>query len=99
MRKPRKCIRRGAAKKPEKQVFWRYHPVTGEDANDLEVEHLTPEQRQELAEMIRSGARFYWELRNGAYGRVERNNIEFVLRVIAIPYEFIDARPEGPSSH
>lgn len=44
-----------------KQTFWRFHPITGIDANDFteELRGATPEQKQELAETVRHGAVFY----------------------------------------
>lgn len=85
------------------QKFFRFHPVTGQDANDLDISKLSEGQRSELAEMVRAGAKFYWEGpgKTGegyvkGYGRVEYANVKFVLDVTATPYEFIDtATPQG----
>lgn len=79
------------------QKFWRFHPVTGEDANVFDTTQLSEDQRAELAQMIRDGAKFYWNTAddNGPdvvqdYGRVEYANIKFVLDATGVRYEFLD---------
>jgi hypothetical protein len=76
--------------------LYRYHPIDGRDAEDFssELRTATAEQKQELASMIRHGARFYWNQTgdSGVWERVERANIEFVLKVTGRPYEFVDTR-------
>lgn len=80
--------------------FFRFHPVTKEDANDLPTEKLNIEQKQELAQMIRHGARFYWEPTSDegpavvqGYSRIEYANVKFVLDVTGQSYEFVDTHP------
>lgn len=84
------------------QKFYRFHPITGQDANDLPLEMLTEEQRIEVAAMVRAGAKFYWDRIDAGepgpadvqgYTRIEKANVLFVLRVTGLKYEFIDSRP------
>ena len=39
------------------QKFWRFHPVTGEDANLFDTTQLSEDERAELAQMVRDGAK------------------------------------------
>lgn len=78
------------------QRFYRFHPKTGQDANEFEL-MLTVEQREELASMVRAGAKFYWQKTDeigigvvDGYTRVEKTNIEFVLKVTGANYQFFD---------
>ena len=78
--------------------FFRFHPVTGQDANELPIELLNVDQRQELAQMVSNGAKFYWEPAkdNGpdvleGYSRVEHGDMRFVLDATGQPYEFVEA--------
>jgi hypothetical protein len=77
-------------------IFWRFHPITGADANSIDTSQFTAQQKNELAEMVRAGARFYWEKRSPTsddpeeYGRVEYSNVKFVLDVMGMKYEFLD---------
>ena len=78
------------------QKFWRFHPVTGEDANLFDTTQLSEDERAELAQMVRDGAKFYWEGgHNGpgtvqGYSRVEYSNVKFVLDMTGVKYEFLD---------
>jgi hypothetical protein len=85
----------------ETPKFWRFHPVTGADANDFtdELKGATPKQKQDLAEMVRQGAKFYWGLDRTAegYQRIERSNVEFVLKVIGEVGEWIESAPAQPA--
>lgn len=80
-----------------KQTFYRFHPVTGADANDFDTTEWSDKQKAGLAEMIRGGAQFYWERSNEpvektlqGYTRVERANVTFVLQVTGVPFEFVE---------
>jgi hypothetical protein len=69
--------------------LYRFHPVTGVDAEDMRGE--PDEGKQEIAAMIRQGARLYWHLNDaGEYTRCEKANIGFVLKVMGIPLECIE---------
>ena len=79
------------------QKFWRFHPLTGEDANVFDTTQISEDQRAELAQMVRDGAKFYWatadEIGLGTvqgYSRVEYANIKFVLDATGVRYEFLD---------
>lgn len=85
------------------QRFYRFHPKTGQDANELDTGHLTPEQKQELAAMVAAGAKFYWEKSDDhgigvlkGYTRVERQNVSFALKVAGVQFEFVDTAPAQP---
>ncbi len=71
-----------------KQTFYRFHPVTGIDANDIDTKGMPDDVKQELAAMVTSGAKFYWDKDS----RVERANIEFVLKIVGAEYEFIETQ-------
>jgi len=84
-------------KPPEK--CYRFHPVTGIDANDLTVVG-NPEQREEIADMVRAGARFYWHkepITGGEWGRIERANYAFVKNMMGEPVEWIEEK-QGENS-
>lgn len=84
--------------------IFRFHPITHQDANDFQSQssYLTMpvEAKQELAKMIRSGAKFYWIKREDnepsiefdieGYTRVELNNYKFVVDMIGEKLEIID---------
>jgi hypothetical protein len=79
------------------QTFYRFHPATGQDANEFDTASMPEKDRIELAEMVRAGAKFYWEgpgkVGEGylkGYGRIERANVEFVLRVTGVRGEWIE---------
>lgn len=74
----------------EKEIFYRYHPITHQDANIFDTEGLLDKEKIELAQMIRQGARFYWKKSIEGYSRCEFSNVKFALDVAKIPYEFID---------
>jgi hypothetical protein len=80
------------------KTCYRFHPVTGEDANDFAGAGLTDEQKQGLAEMFRNGAQYYWhQMTDGAeWTKLERSNYQFIANVIDEDVEWIDARdPAG----
>ena len=83
-------------------VFYRFHPVTGADANIFDMVGWTAEQKQEMAAMVRCGARFYWKKEGqarrgdpGCYTRVEKRNASFALTVAGIPHRFVDHDTDG----
>lgn len=85
------------------QKFYRFHPVTGQDANEFDTASMQEKDRIELASMVRAGARFYWEgpRKTGegylkGYGKIERANVEFVLKVLGAKAEWIDTAPAQP---
>lgn len=74
--------------------IYRFHPVTGIDANDPEHFRVSEEHRIEIAEMIRSGAVFYWEWADyldehaiEGYRRIEWQNFSFVAFATGILVE------------
>jgi len=73
---------------------FRFHPVTGIDANDIDTSGATEEQRAELAAEVRAGARFYWlKDEGGQYERVERSNFDFAIYVsTGVHPEWIDTK-------
>jgi len=78
-------------------TFWRFHPVTGADANQFDTSALSDKQREELVGMVRAGAKFYWqkttETRSDVdqgYVRAEYSNIKFVLDMMGTKYIFQD---------
>lgn len=85
------------------QRLYRFHPAIGMDANDIDIGNMTADQRAKLAEMIRNGAKFYWDKTDetgvgvvAGYVRVERSNIEFVLKALGAKYEFLETAPAQP---
>lgn len=75
--------------------FFRFHPVTGQDANDIDTSGATQEHKTMLAEMVSAGAKFYWEespVDAGGFGRVEHSNVKFVLDMTGAKYEFVDTK-------
>ena len=81
-----------------KAKFYRYHPETGQDAEDfcdVSIVHRTPETDKELADMRKNGATFWWT--NYPEGkelhRVERINMEFIVKVTGADAEWIDEKP------
>lgn len=72
---------------------YRFHPETGTDANDIDTSSASETERIQLADLVRAGARFYWHLENdGLWGRIERSNFAFVLRVTGQPVEWIEVK-------
>lgn len=75
---------------PHTVDLYRFHPITGKDANDINTFRMSDEQKAEVAAMIRAGACFYWQRAKLAdhltdapgvvqgYIRIEWNNFSFV---------------------
>jgi hypothetical protein len=77
---------------------YRFHPVTGADANDFNDVPMSESQKIQVAEMVRSGAKFYWHQHesNQHWTRTERANYAFVLQVAGQSVEWIEtATPQG----
>jgi len=72
---------------------YRFHPETRKDANDFSEHPLTDQQKQELAEMVRQGAKFYWIYFDGEWRRHERTNYAFVARVTGETVSWQDHAP------
>lgn len=82
----------------DKQVFYRFHPVTGADANEFEMEGWNKSQKESLALVFSRGAKFYWgespeslDKTISDYVRVERESTTFVLLITGIPFEFVES--------
>lgn len=59
----------------------RYHPETGEDAEELPA-GLPVEAKEEIAAMRRNGAKFYFEEFDDGWYRVELSNVSFVAHAL-----------------
>ena len=74
--------------------LYKFHPVTKTNADDIDTTGCTDSEKQELATMIRNGAKFYWHVDDaGNYYRVEYANIAFVIRVTGLKLEVFDSIP------
>lgn len=84
-----------------KTVLYRYHPETGEDAEDIVIPpEATEKDRIELAEMRRNGATFWWQENESEhiaaglekFSRVERINMEFIAKAMGFEFTFVTER-------
>jgi hypothetical protein len=77
--------------------FYRYHPDTGQDAEDFsDVPGFdTSTNQKELADMKKHGATFWWTNypEDGELHRVERINMEFIVKVTGAEAQWIDEKP------
>lgn len=72
-------------------TLYRFHPKTGEDAEDLPFT-LSVSEKEEIAAMRRAGARFYWnENEDGTISRSELQNISFVANVLGVTIRTVDS--------
>jgi hypothetical protein len=64
--------------------LYRFHPVTLEDAEEFDTTGLTVEEKEELAALRRSGAKFYWSSwpKHEEFSRCELSNIRFVVEAV-----------------
>lgn len=74
--------------------LYKFHPITKENADDIDTSILNDEQKQELALMVRNGAKFYWQENEPGddekFSRVELQNISFVLTMTGVKIERIE---------
>lgn len=80
----------------KKQTCWRFHPVTGQDAEDFskELVVMPDKDREELAAMSANGATFWWiKDTDGEIARIEKINYSFVANVMGIQLEFDSVPP------
>lgn len=79
--------------------FYRYHPDTKQDAEDFSDVppdlFNTPENQKEMDTMRKNGATFWWTNypEGGEFHRVERINMEFIVKVAGAEAEWIDEKP------
>lgn len=78
--------------------FYRYHPVTGQDAEDLSDIHdyfKTEKSLGELHILRENGATFWWTCypEGNEIRRVERINMEFIILATGDVAEWITDKP------